>query len=301
MPKYTLAMCNLDMADTLEDALRGIIDSLDDRFEVFVVDGGSTDGSIEILSRLASEYEILRYVELPRESSRNLGVDRTISVLGARGDHIVGAVDADEHVYEGVIPDFVTIYEALDGSTPDEFVLHGRGIYVAPKSLHEQYLFPNVKRCEDRYFWRHLLGNDDAIWLEHRQIGGAALGYNRGLVDRALVNVEEKATDFQFGVTLSSCIEWTFERDHPYDILELERGPLGTVVKRAFDLATYPVAYLMAVPRDEYEIPPEFREKGAVERRIVEERQWLGELESAFGFEVDRTALLERGRELFVR
>lgn len=47
-PKYTVVVCNLNMSATVERAVESILSQVDDDYEVLVVDGGSTDGSLEI-------------------------------------------------------------------------------------------------------------------------------------------------------------------------------------------------------------------------------------------------------------
>ena len=41
--KYTIAMVNLNMEDTIQQSILSIYNQLDENFEILVVDGGSTD------------------------------------------------------------------------------------------------------------------------------------------------------------------------------------------------------------------------------------------------------------------
>jgi hypothetical protein len=72
------------------------------------------------------------------------------------------------------------------------------------------------------------------------------------------------------------------------------------VAKRLYDLVTFPYAYLKARGRERHEAPPEFREKGTLERRIVETRKTLPELEAAYDFHLDRDSFSDAGYEAFV-
>ena len=56
-PTYSVCICNYNMADTLEVSLRSVLDQLDERYEVIVIDDGSKDSSVEILENLSNAYE----------------------------------------------------------------------------------------------------------------------------------------------------------------------------------------------------------------------------------------------------
>ena len=47
-PTYSVCVCNYNMAETLEVSLKSVLDQLDERYEVVVVD----DGSKSIISPL---------------------------------------------------------------------------------------------------------------------------------------------------------------------------------------------------------------------------------------------------------
>ena len=54
------------MSNTLDISLKSVLDQIDDRFEVIVVDDGSTDTSLNILYRIKS-YKQLRIIPLIRD------------------------------------------------------------------------------------------------------------------------------------------------------------------------------------------------------------------------------------------
>ena len=58
-PIYSICICNYNMAETLEAALKSVLDQLDDRYEVIVIDDGSTDSSKEKLHKISKEYQNL--------------------------------------------------------------------------------------------------------------------------------------------------------------------------------------------------------------------------------------------------
>ena len=87
-PPVTVAIPCLDEADYIERCVRGVLaqDYPADRLEVIIADGGSRDGTREILTRLAAEDPRLRWIENPgRIQSR--GMNEVLRV--ARGSVIV--------------------------------------------------------------------------------------------------------------------------------------------------------------------------------------------------------------------
>lgn len=78
--------------------------------ELFVVDGGSTDGTPEVLSRLAKEIPELRIVLL----EKNLGtsISRNIAIKESRGEYIF-ILDSDTEVLPGALE---TLCQALEGA-----------------------------------------------------------------------------------------------------------------------------------------------------------------------------------------
>ena len=59
-PIYSICMCNYNMARTLERAVSSVAEQLDDRFEIVLVDDGSSDDSVSIMHDLAARYPINR-------------------------------------------------------------------------------------------------------------------------------------------------------------------------------------------------------------------------------------------------
>ena len=62
MPLYLICLCTYNMADTLEEALRSVLDQTDSSYEIVVVDDGSTDSSSAILKCLSEEFPRLRFI-----------------------------------------------------------------------------------------------------------------------------------------------------------------------------------------------------------------------------------------------
>lgn len=296
-PRYSIAVCNYNMADTLEPSLRSMLDQVDDRFEVVVVDGGSTDGSRDILRELDAEHDALRVVLDRSDENDWLGGDRNVSFEESRGEYVLESLDTDDRYYDGVIEDFVYIYHQLEAAVDRPFFLSGTGINMAPRDLLLDVPYYDLGGAEDRDFWRRLFARDALIWLDHGEVA-EQIGYHKSLRDEIGRDLHGKICDFQSGISFWSAVEWTLSGGHPY-ILERERSPPAEIAKRAYDLVTLPYAYLKALPKDRHEAPREFRRKGTLERRIAEESMTLSELEAEYGFEVDREKLSEAGRRAY--
>ena len=91
VPVYSVCITYKNVATTLERSLISILSQLDDRFEVIIVDGGSTDGTGEVLERLQHKYGNLTVICRP--CSRGLG--RDIAYRHARGKYLIQGADGD--------------------------------------------------------------------------------------------------------------------------------------------------------------------------------------------------------------
>jgi glycosyltransferase involved in cell wall biosynthesis len=91
VPLYSVCITCLNSARTIDASLTSILSQLDDRFEVVVVDGGSTDGTVEGLERLRRKYRNLSVI--CRKSSRGEG--RNIAYRTSKGRYLIQGGDAD--------------------------------------------------------------------------------------------------------------------------------------------------------------------------------------------------------------
>ena len=97
------------MADTLEKSLSSIIDQIDDRFEIIVVDDGSNDGSLEILEQLDERHSFFHLIPLPRDRDRKLGLTRNISIENACGEYVMLHLDCDD-IIGPFLKDFAEVF-----------------------------------------------------------------------------------------------------------------------------------------------------------------------------------------------
>lgn len=297
-PTYSIAVCNYNMADTLEHSLRSMVEQVDsDEFEVVVVDGGSTDGSRDILRALDDEYYNLRAVLDRSEECGHLGGDRNISFEEAYGEYVLESLDTDDRYFDGIIEDFVSIYHQLEPGVDGQFFLSGTGINMAPRELLLDVPYYDLGGAEDRDFWRRLFAHDALVWLEHDPVS-EEIGYHMSLCDELRRDIHGKTCDFQSGITLRSALLWSLSHDRHF-ILERDRGPLLNVLKRPYDFVSHLYAYARARGGDHHEAPPGFERKGELEHRIAEVRGTLSELADRFDVDVDLGGFSEAGRKAY--
>jgi glycosyltransferase involved in cell wall biosynthesis len=170
-------MCVKNGLPYLRDALRSVVAQSYKHFELVVQDGGSTDGSIEILEN-TSDIPSVRI-----ESSQDSGLGQAFSRALARcsGD-IVGSIDSDNMLAPGALESAVLFFRrnayagAMYGSLNllDHTGRVSRVFYPAPFDVFR------LVRCE--------LVPPFAASFFSRPVCGAALGFDEGI--RACMDFE---------------------------------------------------------------------------------------------------------------
>jgi glycosyltransferase involved in cell wall biosynthesis len=277
-PEYTIAVCNYNMADTLEESLRSILDQLNKKFEVLVIDDGSTDGSQEILDKLEKEYEIFRWVE---GNNNNLAEARNHSFEEAEGEYILESLDVDDK-YEPVIQDFVKIFEKLNDEIEGDFYLSSNGLNMAPKSLLLEVPYRSLGYGEDKDLWRRLLARDVFIPLKIEQ-PYTTIGYKYSKLERFKISYESTKVDFRSGVSFKSFISWKF-RNLEY-------------VDDYFKLLISPIAYIKATIEGVYSLPDGYQKMGRLFRELEKKEKTLRLLEADHDIDVKRD-ISEQGEKL---
>lgn len=156
------------MADTLERSLESILGQLDDRFEVVLVDDGSSDNSVEIIRSLQRKFSALRLIQLNRDPNRYLGFTRNISIEEAVGKYALLQLDCDD-VYGPHIIDFVRVFHQIETCFDHNIYLKGKKINMARRNfLLEHGPYQNVFRGEDRDMWSRFAAADAFLPLTHK-------------------------------------------------------------------------------------------------------------------------------------
>lgn len=284
-------MCNYEMANTLRRSVESILVQTSEEFEVFVVDGGSADGSIDVLESLATEYDRFRYEAREPDPERHLGADRQYSIEHANGKYVLFNMDCDDEYLEG-IEDFITVYHQIEVERESPFILKGEAINMAPKSLMEEIQFRNVGMAEDKDLYRRTLAEDAIIFVKHYPFWHN-IGYDTAASKRSLLKrwFRVQVTFFRTGITFSSYVTWLLWRNRKYTDYHVKRPMV--------EMAMLPFAYLVASRQPSFELPEEFTKMGKQYAERAKIRKPLVELEAELGFAIDQSALSERGREIF--
>lgn len=166
-PIYSICMINLNMASTISKAIRSVATQLDENFEIVVVDGGSSDGSVEKILALQNEFPIIRLHELPRDRRRRIGADRNTSVELARGKYVLLNIDCDDH-YAPHLKDWIYCFHLIEKHVGEDVLVSGEHINMIKKSLFcELGGYKNI-RFEDRDFWMRCASLDRWICWKHK-------------------------------------------------------------------------------------------------------------------------------------
>jgi len=297
MVKYTVAVCNYNMADTVGTMLRSVLDQIDERFEVVVVDGGSTDGSRDVLQELSEEYSQLRIDLQDPDPNRHLGADRNRSFELAEGNYVLESFDCDNQYYE-IVQDLVQIYHRLESGIESKFLLSAMGVNMAPRDLVKRIPYRNLGGAEDRDWFRRMSAQDAMLFLERTGPIKDQIGYDKSLKSEIERDLNGKICDFRTGITLQSALQWSLHHERHF-ILERDRGLILNNLKKPYDFVSHLYAYWKARSRERYPAPDGFEKKGALEKTIAKNRKTLREMEEEYGITVDGDDLSETGRRAF--
>lgn len=167
-PKYSVCICNFNMAITLDLSLKSVINQLNDDYEVVVVDDGSNDNSLQILREIKNNFNNFRYIPLLRERTRKLGETRNISINAARGKYVILHIDTDD-IWDNYIKTFVSIYHEIEKRLNiHDFLLSGKQIQMANRELLLRNKYKNIYYGEDRMLWNDLSIQGKYYALDHK-------------------------------------------------------------------------------------------------------------------------------------
>jgi glycosyltransferase involved in cell wall biosynthesis len=287
-PRYTVAVSNYDMEGTLAASLTSVLEQLDDRFEVVVIDDGSTDGSVDILHDLEAAYDILRVVT--DAGNDNLGEARNHSFRVADGKYVLSAVDTDDQ-FTHCIPEFVSLYHQLEPGKDGDFLLLAGGLYMAPRDLVLDTPYRSLGYGEDRDFYRRLISKDALLSISHVPFRHS-IGYDRPFSEKFRVGIETMAVQFRSGVAFWPYMVWALnEMLNEGGQLERHRGFAHLVLA--------PFAYLLSLRGPQYDAPPEFRDIGEYKKSLRDVHMTASQMENRLSIDIDWTEVGPRGQALF--
>lgn len=166
--KYTIAMVNLNMEDTIQQSILSIYNQLDEDFEILVVDGGSSDKSIEKVKSLQFFLKNLRLIELKRNKKNLLGHDRNISINESNGEYVLLHLDCDD-IYAPFIKTWVKVYHIIEKAYGSDNLIMGKHINMAKRKTLIDNPYKNLQ-MEDRELWMRLHKDNKLIEIDHLDI-----------------------------------------------------------------------------------------------------------------------------------
>lgn len=293
MPRYTVAICHLNMVETVEESVRSIHRHTSEEFEVLVVDDGSTDGSRELLGQLSRELDRLRVVDADNKS---IAQARNYSVSEARGEYVLHQLDADDRYQEGIV-DFTHVFEKLTDTIDKDVYLRGKNIHLASKDLLRRIPYRDVGYGEDLDLWRRMDADStvEMIWLRHTSIN-EQIGYHRSLLEYAKVRYSTAKVNFRTGITPGSYIRWMVNEILPGG--RRTRPWYGAL----FHLAITPIAYVHSLREghlDNSGLPGNYRRFDWYMAHILEETISLGDVVEKYQIDLTEDDLSPAGREMF--
>jgi glycosyltransferase involved in cell wall biosynthesis len=167
--KYSICICNRNMADTLHESLNSVLEQIGDEFEVIVIDDSSTDNSKEILEELSAKFNALRVYYLEKDKNRRLGKTRNISFLKARGQWCIFHIDTDDLIGPYIL-EFVKVIEVLNNKMRKDNLFSGKQIHMAKRDfLISHGPFKNIYRGEDRDLYQRLSLTNQWVSVSHER------------------------------------------------------------------------------------------------------------------------------------
>lgn len=145
MTKISIVMPVFNRVDTIEKAIKSVLDQQDDNIELIVMDGGSTDGTADIIKQYDSS---IAYWQSRKDhgagDATNQGIER------ATGE-IIGLLMADDWYEPGV---FKALRDAMDKSPSHDIYTFGGRIVEKDKSGELQTIVNyEVPKDTELSFW----------------------------------------------------------------------------------------------------------------------------------------------------
>ena len=186
-PKISVILPSLNVGKYIEECLKSVMNQTLSDIEIICVDGGSTDGTREILEKYAGEDE---RISLCYTDVKSYGYQINLGLKKARGEYI-GVVDTDDLISESMYqrlydlasdtgkPDFVKCNHASFVNSPD-----GRNMTVGDLGVHQT--MERIDLCTDRSI---ALGINSGFW--------AGIYRRQFLLDRNITFNETKGAAYQ--------------------------------------------------------------------------------------------------------
>jgi glycosyltransferase involved in cell wall biosynthesis len=211
--KYSICMCNYNMEDTIERSLLSALKQIDNKFEVVLVDDGSSDNSVKIVKRLQDNYNNLKLVELQRDKKRKLGFTRNIAIEHATGKYVLLHLDCDD-IFGEYLKDFVVLFEKIESAVRKNILLSGQHINMANREfLLSCGPYKNIYRGEDRDLWSRLAKVGAYIPFDHVDfVTRIPKPYKKKIFKAVYDTFDHMVNDFRFGTSLKKYYYLEFKK-----------------------------------------------------------------------------------------
>ena len=228
-------------------------EQLDDRFEIVLVDDGSSDDSVSIMHDLAARYPIIRVVSLKRDRARKLGETWNCGIRNAWGQYCLLHIDCDD-IWEPHLAAWVEVFHQVETAMGVDILIAGQQVKMAKRSfLLRHGPYPNIFRAQDLKMHRKFaaLGR---LWFLHHEVFRTRLLHPRGVkLRRSIVHtIDIMITDFRFGARFGDCVRWELdrfgERSLKLALLRLTMLPIVWVLAKFKP----PIQYAPMIAEEEY-------------------------------------------------
>lgn len=281
-PVYSVIICNYNMEETLGQSIKSILSQVGPEWEIVVVDGGSSDQSVDIIEELQSNDDRIQLVALEPSSNRHLGRDRQIGVEKARGRYVIQHLDADDQI-RPFLTEYVDIYQQIENQMDRSFALVGGGPLMATRDLLIEEPYRNLPAGEDKDLWRRLYDKDAIIWLD---IPSLREPLNSAKSTKATLDRwhEIQIGDFQSGMSFVGYLQFLFQTWWESDYYKLKHTTSETIIKTLI----LPYSYIISKSLyEQYSIPDQYQKKGERHRVTIETQVGICDLDREYGVEID--------------
>jgi len=204
---YSICMINLNMADTIMQSVSSIARQIDSRFEIVIIDGGSTDKSLEIIYELKKEFPMIVCNKLKFDKNRSKGQDRNKSVVDSKGKYVLLHLDCDD-VYDNFIQDWVYIFHLIEKEVKKDVLVSGMHINMIKKSLFLSLGGYRNLEFEDRDLWMRCAYKKRLILWNHIDfVSRLPRNFNQGFKRRTKVLYLAVESDFLQGLSFAKLVK----------------------------------------------------------------------------------------------
>ena len=176
MPKLSVITINYNNCDGLRKTIESVVNQTCKDFEYIIIDGGSTDGSVDVIKEYTDRIDY--WVSEPDKgiySAMNKGIDV------AKGEYCIFMNSGDLFYSSYVLADIAPTLAGKDIIVGCEFLSDGR-IFAAPKRISLSYLYFETLRHQSsiikttllkeyKYDEKYKIVSDYKFWLQTLILG----------------------------------------------------------------------------------------------------------------------------------